>query len=553
LQLTADNRADGWVDLPAAVRSGRAFLVVPAPRLLCLDLDLTGLDADETTRRIDAFERLTGRLRTHAVPHMVTASGRAGHRHLYVVVGTLPTHLRAAVERRCRQDGLDVRTRGIRPPLAPHRLGYPVALLTPDDPTRAREVLTAAAPPVADVAAVFGVSAVGLSARMWRLLRDGHTTAGYTSASHGRMALAVAARAAGLPGSWLDKALTDPRNQLGESFRSRDDRWRAVELDRLVRKADLHLAASPPRPAPTEQLQRFRAALRAVPWRGTGGATDLAVCEALAAVADTAGTCDVRVARSTLALAAGCHELTVRRSLRRLQAAGWIRLLEAPTPTAAARWRLLVPAHVPAEQLTTAGHAPVTLGIDLARHRGLGQGDRAGVAGAHLGSDRAGHARRVAAHDRAGGAAPPAQARRVRARTPRRGRLGARHGRPGPGRGDPRGRGRRRRATARARTARRRPDPLAEGTAGPLARGPRQRRHRRLTTARFVRPTGTPGALRHARRAEIDGREAGSYPVRPAVATASGGPDGPGDEPSSGIRVGPQNDRSGADGQIRAS
>lgn len=88
----------------------------------------------------------------------------------------------------------------------------------------------------------------------------------------------------------------------------------------------------------------WAATLDAVAWKGQAGGTDRAVAEALARLALARGGPVFVCIQQQVAVDAGVHERTARNALRRLQAAGWIEQVEAPTATTATRWRLRTPA-----------------------------------------------------------------------------------------------------------------------------------------------------------------------------------------------------------------
>lgn len=377
-----DNTAGAWAPLEALVDGAGAFAVVPRPGLLVVDLDLEGLDQASAAGRLAVFDRLHAALVAVGVAPVVVASGRAGHRHLFASLGPAAPARRAELEAWLRAHGLDPRARGVRPPLSPHRdpTATPPALVTPPRPEAALAALAAPAPPDAATRLLGALGAPRLSERMHRLVRDGHGDA-YASASHARMALALAVAGAGLPPSYLEAVLEDPAAGLGETYRSRPPRWRRAELARLWDKAATRLACSPRsaaitgRPTALAEVERWSSALPAQAWAGMGGATDLAMAEALVAAARRAGGPVLGASLPALALGAGVAAATARRSLRRLALAGWLEVVAAPTATTATVYRLRLPASVtppvaaPAGTTTGGGE----LGADLARWAGIGK------------------------------------------------------------------------------------------------------------------------------------------------------------------------------------
>jgi DNA-binding MarR family transcriptional regulator len=226
-----------------------------------------------------------------------------------------------------------------------------------------------------------------LSPRMLRMLREGHQAAGYESPSHGRMALAVALAGRGHSVQFLEQALKAPGNALGETFRRRDPRWQGRELGRLWDAALARVRGGWAQPAITGRpdallrVRRWHHALSFAPWQGKGGATDLAVAEAAARIAFACGGPDFTAGRMTLAVAAGVSESTAGRSLTRLTGRRWLRLIEAPTPNSAGRYRLTMPLgadrRVPDSEVPELGCGPVdpTTGLPAVAVHGAPEAD----------------------------------------------------------------------------------------------------------------------------------------------------------------------------------
>jgi DNA-binding transcriptional ArsR family regulator len=379
--LAADNTVAGWVPLDDAVEDDRAYVVTPKPEMLCVDLDLEGCDADEVNHRNQSFAHLRSVLDVAGVGYIVVASGRPGHRHLVAHVGRLPGHVRSALAGMLRDGGMDLRDRGIRPPLSPHRLGLPVCLVTPQRPAAAVRRLARPAPPGTALTAALGVRP-RLSTRMRKLLREGHDACGYASPSHGRMALAVAATAAGLERGWLVSVLRDPANRLGDTFRAKPSSWQDREIDRLTRKAAQYIATGSATDAVRtadgrRSCEELTATIRQQPWPGAGGVSELAVLEALLTIGHKHGSTVVHASKRTIALASGLHHQTVTRALRRLAAKGWLRLDEPATPTTSAAWQVAVPDGIDVateRQVPTAGtDDDMDLSVDAGRRDAVGK------------------------------------------------------------------------------------------------------------------------------------------------------------------------------------
>lgn len=384
--LRADNRAGIRGSLAELVAGGGAFAVVPSRRLFVVDSDPSGLDADAGARLRVAFDALVAAAHDAGVPVVVTASGRPGHRHAFLLADGCTPDTRAGLTLACRRAGLDVRDTGVRPPLTPHRAGLPVTLIEPTDPRAAASLLegpgSTGPEAFAELAAALG--APRLSLRVRRLLRDGHTAVGLPSASEGRMTVAVAVRGVGLPLAYLAALLDDPAHVLTVSYRARPLRWRRRELDRLWVKAGRWLLEHPLTEDTAEGRQRmaatWRSALAAVAWPGVGAASALAVAEALGDLAVRLGRPRVGAALDEVAHDAGLSRDATRGALRRLTAAGWLVVAEESTATRARTYELTLPGSLDAHQVTVAARAGdaalldgggfADLGADAARWSG---------------------------------------------------------------------------------------------------------------------------------------------------------------------------------------
>lgn len=374
--LNADNTAGASVRLEDAVASGQAYFVVPRPDLLVVDCDLTG-DPSRSADRAAAFDLLAEAAERCGLAQVTVASGSPGHRHGYLLTGPGPS--RAVIERWCRDRGLDVRDRGVRPPGSPHRDGRHVAaVISPSDPRRALAVLSGPVDTDAATRLARRLSPIELPARIRSALRNGHAAAGYDSPSHARMGLAVAIRSRGGPRRMLEELLADPSSPLGATFRARPAGWQHSELRRLWDKAGTWLHERPAERPAVREIALLRAAAAGFPWRGQAGGSDLAVLEALAAVAVRAGSLTVGAALADLGVAAGVSVDTARAAMRRLTRAGWVSLVAEATPRTARVYRLSVPDGVSVDPQAAAAlgaddGAGADLGADVARWRGLGK------------------------------------------------------------------------------------------------------------------------------------------------------------------------------------
>lgn len=374
--LNPDNSAGRALSLEEAVACGAAFFVTPRPDLLVIDADLPA-DPEEGARRCAAFDLIVEAADRVGVAHVVVASGRPGHRHAYLLAGTGQD--RALVEQWCRNNGLDIRTQGVRPPGALHRDGRHVAVpISPVEPAEAVEVLSGQVNRAAVARLARSLVPVQLPARVRAALAHGHEAAGYESPSHARMALAVAIRASNGPRALLASLLADRSSPLGRTFRARPASWQAVELRRLWDKAGDWIATRPEHNPSRGQVHAWSAAVAAAQWKGMAGATDLAVAEAFAALAVKAATTRVAFALADLAVAAGISKDTARASVRRLCAAGWLAVYAEASARTARVYQLKVPAgaevdpsQVPPD--SSPGETGADLGSDLARWSALGK------------------------------------------------------------------------------------------------------------------------------------------------------------------------------------
>lgn len=386
--LTPDNTASDPLPLAEAVASRRSYFVVPRNDLLVIDADLPE-DPDAAAARAAAFDQLIESAHQCGVPHVVVASGRPGHRHGYLLMGT--DRSRAMVEQWCRTRGLDVRDRGVRPPGSPHRDGRRVAAaIVPSDPAAVVTVLSA--PVDREAARRLGrrLLPIELPARIRAALRHGHAAAGYESPSHARMALAVAVRSRSGPRALLEMLLGDHWSPLGATFRSRNGRWQQQELRRLWDKASDWLAQRPSVGKAVHEVDLWARAIASHRWSGMSGGTDLAVAEALHALAERVGTTAVGYALADLAVAAGIGLDTARASVRRLLATGWLAVVAEATPRTSRVYRLVIPTG----KALTPAPGPGTAGAGAGRTGGaaterLGAPSGVGAALADLGGDLA--------------------------------------------------------------------------------------------------------------------------------------------------------------------
>lgn len=420
LLLGSGNEGLGWKSIDELVEQGVPFAVEVRDGVFAVDCDL---DHNGFQRELHFAALLRG-FESARVPFVVAASGRPGHRHLLARLNTGPDY--DGLVDWTRAGGLDVR-KTIRPPLSPHRSGLPVALLPPvsqEDESQPYErqgigthvigcnsehsgnqrvstnvgiyrqvalAVQALSCPHDPGRILRAVGSNGLSRRMGRVVQEGHQAGGYASASEARMGLTVAARARGLSPAYIGRLLTNPANAIGSTFRERPASWQQHELSRMWEKAGVYLSVGRNTATPEGNLpltgEMYLLALRSVTWRGMAGSTDLALAEGIGR--RSSGSCAQRVLLplTEAAVLAGVSLATARRSLRRLCAGGWLRLVEAPSPTHASVFALSLPPGVSRPEATTTDdkHADVNseavptddsiqdLGSDVARWGALGK------------------------------------------------------------------------------------------------------------------------------------------------------------------------------------
>lgn len=393
-RIHSDNTSGGWNDLWSLAQEDCAYAVLPRARFLSIDLDVEGVSPEDVQRRRAAFESLRNAAAEASIGTVLVQSGRPGHKHLILALGTSAPSLREGIESLCRRVGLDVRSRGLRPPFVRHRAGMRSTVA--GCPKRALEILSgpaASRDQVRHMARLLGVG--GLSSRMERVLREGHAAGGYESPSHARLAFAIAAVGAGRGQEYIASALSDPENLLGETFRRRSSRWQLAEVERiwsfaLTRQGHWRTPKIRNRVEALQQVVGWIAALDHDVWHRTAGTTDRAVCEAVGRISYAQGGVDFSASLAVIAVAAGVCDSTARNSLHRLIKKGWLKVLEAPTATTSTRYRLTLPeqlelSHVASEARGAQGGvdpltgAPVglqlgdDLGIDAARWGALGK------------------------------------------------------------------------------------------------------------------------------------------------------------------------------------
>jgi len=336
LLLNKDNTRDRWCPIEEAVATGRPFTVEVGSHILALDCD--------DPSNPPALWRFAEELGAEGVEPVVVASGQPGRLHLFArVVARSPEDLAV----RARACHLDVR-RSIRPPLAPHRLGYVPRLLQPADVELALHALQRPH------------QGVRRSLRMRQLLEVGDQAGRYSSRSEVIQALALAAVNTDLTFERFFWELCDPRNGGGGKVQqilqtkgeSAARRYAKRSWDRAVAYARSH----PPihdRTSAQERIATITMSADACPWRGQAGGTDRAILEAHIGIALRMSNLEYGASTRQVAEQAGVSLPTVLKAHQRLIARGWLTRLDLGRGQLATIWRLRSPDSVEGQVFNT--------------------------------------------------------------------------------------------------------------------------------------------------------------------------------------------------------
>lgn len=311
---------------------------------------------------------LAGELRALGLDPVLVASGQPKHRHLFVRVPD--PELRDQLAARFKAAGADVRRKApIRPPLSPHRLGFPVKLLAPTSPAAALAALAApaAAPsaspapsrptpapkPVVPVADERPRRELTDNAR--RLLAA--NPPGPTATAKGQRSEAIRSALVAIANTGATEGeawATITANPIGRRYTT-GDRSRAhfakewADAVRFVNANPAFLAGADVR----ERVAAMLAEQEAKPWPGKAGASAFAILRAHAAIACRRGALPYTAAVRELAERTGLSLPTVQAANARLQQMGLLAKartgrLDQQAGRQATAWRLLLPARTPA-------------------------------------------------------------------------------------------------------------------------------------------------------------------------------------------------------------
>ncbi len=305
------------------------FAVEVRPEVLALDADTRDL--------AEAACDIAGEMEQSGLEPVVVASGQPDRVHVLVVIDD--AELREQWRHRAKNAGIDVR-RTIRPPLSPHRLGLPGALVEPTSPDEALRRLQQPR------YAASGLRArQHLSDKMLSLLRYGDTSQKFPSRSEGIQAFATASVNAGLPFTYFRKVLLDPKNELGQKVRDQPDPDRYLRLS--WRSAEKYVAEHPLEDTRREARDTVAAIRRTAADHSWRRVSDQAVLMALCNRAEAVGTVDaLDMSVRDIAVEADVDKSTVQRALTRLQDRGWLEQVRAGRGLAASTWKLDTPSEL---------------------------------------------------------------------------------------------------------------------------------------------------------------------------------------------------------------
>lgn len=334
LQIDASNQGRRFEPLEDLVAVDAVFAVE-------VDAAVVALDADsrELGSLVDA---LAHQLQEQGRPCVLVASGRDGHRHLFVRTRSITERSElVAWARRC---GVDVRQGSalIRPPGTRHRNDAPVELLAPSSWDEALHALRRVE------------AHKRLPSRLWRLIRFGDQQGRYRRADGTKDPSTVVqvicnmAVANHIAPARIHALLSQPWAVGGSSLRRRQARSPELAskwFDHTWRRAQ-DWAGKPAFSGRAEALGELEEAFEAfnhAPHPGQTGNTDTSVfCAAYNLAKDQGGPTAAMSVRQ-LALGSGRATGTVVKSLRRLRKAGWLELVEEGHHDTAHVYRISVP------------------------------------------------------------------------------------------------------------------------------------------------------------------------------------------------------------------
>jgi hypothetical protein len=321
--LDLENQKTGIDSLQAASQSRRAYFVVVRATILAMDCDGAAL--------VPVLETIAAQLIADGLVPVMVLSGGEGRRHLFCLILDPRTMRAYKAHVRGLGHGRDLEVRPtIRPPLSPHRLGLPVALLSPEDPAEAIAALTPPRPkPLAP---------------MWMdFLRHGAPEGQRSEKIQG---LALAAVNAGWTFGQFYCAMMAPANRGGEKVQVRHDAERYLEhawesAETLAKRKP----AVQDRPEALAVIARIRRRVATWPWPTRAGETYRRVLVAYLIIAQRAGKLVFAASVREVAARAGVGIHAVVKATKWLRSEGWLRLQRGYLhgTTDAAIWRARFP------------------------------------------------------------------------------------------------------------------------------------------------------------------------------------------------------------------
>ena len=310
------NELLGWVSIPDAVTSGRAFLVEPRDDILAVDLD-SGHD-----RAWAAVVRTS--LEPSGCRFVETNSGRPGHGHLWIVAppGWGHDYLKAQMEDAAGANRAQVRTSGTRPPYSPHR-SEPVrsTIVSPGVATALRWFRDAGPRPLSDVAR-----------SQLRWFPHEHSRMHRGTPSRDRTLYSVAVHMVNARLTFPDylAELRSGSNETASKYREIDPRKRDDWAERKWKDAVEWVRANPPREVHRDTLEGLREATPDMLWAARTGANDRSVYAALVGLGLDAGSLVVNASVRQLSDLTTVSTSGVQAAVARLVEQGFIARVAEP-------------------------------------------------------------------------------------------------------------------------------------------------------------------------------------------------------------------------------
>jgi DNA-binding transcriptional ArsR family regulator len=364
------------------------------------DFEVASDEARESVRRRLALSNIATELATRGLSPVMVRSGRPGHRHLFCAVSD--PEVRGQMAEAAADAGLDNRHDHalIRPPGWPHRQGYEISVASigrnsySGDQTTSPRVWLAAAAALdgREASAVVRLasppstrqpttSSAQLPERLWQMIHAGdvdrrYTKSGGTDRSALTLVICNLAVVAGVHQNHLWNLLVDRRNKGGEGLRSRIEQ-RGLDgrngarawFETLWKKANDGKERSvfvKGRAQSVWYIHQLESLAQESTFAGASGSTDYAVLGACHELGRSWGSRYVPLPTRQVSLEAGVSAATAGRSLKRLQASGWLSLVRVSKEDRSAVYRLTAPPGTSIDQSTcpaTDDDAP-TLPID---------------------------------------------------------------------------------------------------------------------------------------------------------------------------------------------